>query len=199
MKYVVSDWHCYHGAIMGMDFCPDRREVIGGSDDVELMVDRIIEDTLSVVGKNDSLYFLGDLYFKIGSRRDDMTRHMKRLRNGIGEMHWILGNHDEPRRSGEIPSLFDSVSYAKQIRHDGKVVFLSHYPLHIDGFDQHRLVSIHGHTHGTIDNSVGRLDVGLDNLIGIGVNIDFSPIDLDHALSLANDYQPAPYTRNKEF
>jgi calcineurin-like phosphoesterase family protein len=190
--YVVSDWHLNHRNIL--TYCPNRVELFG---DVEEMTAGIVERTLEVVGPKDTLYFLGDLTFRIGSKRSAVFELLQPLRAQVGKMHWIVGNHDEPDRMPDVAGLFDSVLDAVQFRVGAMHVFLSHYPVEVPFRDLLRLVSIHGHHHGTLPNPPGRIDVGIDSLYGIRDRFDAAytcePILLETAMELAAANIPAPF------
>jgi len=168
---------------------------------MDILVDQSTDD--------DVLYFLGDLSFQFGTYKDWLA---ERLSDVKGEMRWILGNHDsvldkygEVRPTAQkVVDNFAFVGQADYKQYHGKHVFFSHYPLHIPAADKSRLVSIHGHTHGSIDNPVGRIDVGVDSLYGLSnnypelvdgkiSNYSFEPISLRTAMELAEMELPAAY------
>ena len=75
--------------------------------------------------------------------------------------------------------MFDSVGHAHSRGIGGRHHFFSHYPLDVGGFDKKRLVSLHGHTHGTGPSYAGRLDVGVDSLTGFVPGYEYGAVCLD--------------------
>jgi calcineurin-like phosphoesterase family protein len=157
----------------------------------------LIQAALSTVEEGDRLYFLGDLTFQIGARGHEVLEKLRPLADRLGEFHWIIGNHDEPDRMHGADKLFDSIVHAAEFRVGARHVFLSHYPVEVAHRDLLRLVSIHGHHHGTIDNPVGRVDVSVDSLYGIREQFNpgyqGEPILLETALRLADTEIAAAY------
>ncbi|MFT4605126.1 MAG: calcineurin-like phosphoesterase family protein [Rhodothermales bacterium] len=190
--FVVSDWHLHHRNILR--YCPHRLDLWPG---VEEMNVGLLEAALDTVAEGDRLYFLGDLTFQIGSCRDRVLESLRPLADRLGEFHWIVGNHDEPDRMPDVAALFDSVVHAAQFRVGPRHVFLSHYPVEVAHRDLLRLVSIHGHHHGTIHNPLGRIDVSVDSLYGIREQFNPAyrgePISLETALALADVDIAAPF------
>lgn len=192
-KYkVYSDPHFFHRSIM--DFYPRPFE------DVQDMTDKMLDILVADSSEHDVLYFLGDLMFQVGTYKDYIY---ERLQDVKGEMRWILGNHDDIRRMEDIASLFSFVGYADVKMHAGKEIFFSHRPLLMPEDGIKRLVSIHGHNHGSVTNVRGRMDVGVDSLYGLrdhptvrevlGYEYSFAPILLDQAIRLADSFIERPY------
>lgn len=195
---VISDVHLWHRNIL--EYC-DRPYV-----SVESMSNHLMDRLVDQSREEDVLWFLGDLSFQLGTYKDWL---FERLSDMQGSMRWILGNHDDHpdkngtfRRMERLVSLFDFVGHADSRLYAGKHVFFSHYPLDIPNVDTGRLVSIHGHTHGSIPNPIGRIDVGVDNLFGLRNHPDtqdilkgynFDPISLKDAVTLASRDLPSPY------
>lgn len=191
--FLISDWHLNHRNILR--FCPQRLELWPG---VKEMNAGLIQSALDTVEEGDRLYFLGDLTFQIGTCGRQVVESLRPLADRLGEFHWIVGNHDEPDRMPGADAIFDSVVHAAEFRVGPRHVFLSHYPVEVAHRDLLRLVSIHGHHHGTIDNPPGRIDVSVDSLYGIREQFNpgyrGEPILLETALALADTEIAAAYT-----
>lgn len=134
---------------------------------VEEMNEGLVKAWNDTVTPQDTVYHLGDVtwgYFDIN-----------RL-NGTKIL--ILGNHDKER---EIGKYFDEVHYyleLKKILPKGKSLQLMHYPIESWNGKFHGSLHLHGHTHGTLDNTgLTRFDVGVDCW-------DMKPVHLDQILEL---------------
>lgn len=175
MRYwFTSDLHFGHRNIL--EYCKRPWTT------VEDMNNGLIENWNKCVSPEDTVYFLGDLFFLGRKRAVDI------LANLNGRIHWILGNHDkEHSKKDDILSRFESVDKLKRIRikgfqevHGGIVEFdkkivLCHFPLlsweGMGGGSWH----LHGHCHGSLDKSLRgfRMDVGVD------CHPEYRPFSLD--------------------
>lgn len=184
--YVLSDTHFWHGK-----YKTDERGILAFTDrpfdDIETMNEVIFEQIRSTLNQDDTLFFLGDLYFGVGTNRKWMVDRWREIK--VKYSYWILGNHDEPDRCPDLAGMFTHVLHAHSFKAHKANLYFSHYPLHVPHADTKRLISIHGHNHGTVDNVVGRIDVGIDNLYAIRDEFDpqyfFGPITLETAIELA--------------
>jgi calcineurin-like phosphoesterase family protein len=159
MIYFTSDCHFGHRRII--QYC--NRPF----DNVHIMDQVILDRINETVGKDDTLYILGDFTFRGGKPADYLSRI------NCSDVHLILGNHD--RRSdymsaSRIDVGFTSVSEVKEIIYCNQRIYLSHYP-HRSWPASHRgSFHCYGHTHSKLDNedknsSRKTLDVGVDNTI----------------------------------
>lgn len=126
------------------------------------------------------LWVLGDVVFG-----PDKAGLLRRLRDEVpGRKRLVLGNHDKLHPAvapnadwGAWSDVFEQVHTMAQVKHDGKVLLLSHFPYdgdHTDEsrFDQWRLRDMgdalaHGHTHASqrtsrSANGTVQVHVGLD-------------------------------------
>jgi calcineurin-like phosphoesterase family protein len=134
--------------------------------DVAAMDEALVSLWNAVVGRRDTVWFLGD--FALGPK-GTAARVFRRLN---GSVHLVRGNHDgdDVVRSCPWASVHDMASQ----RVDGVRLVLSHYPMlswpgsahNRDG--QVRSLMCHGHVHGTPSNprvpylDPCRADVGVD-------------------------------------
>jgi calcineurin-like phosphoesterase family protein len=127
--FLISDTHFGHKNILSF---AERPFV-----DLKEMEEKLISNWNSAVGKNDTIYHLGDFSFE----KFDETKRIFDQLNGI--KHLILGNHD--RRS--------SRTYWRRVGFDivsgnpiliRKKYLLSHEPIVYNIGD---FINIHGHTH----------------------------------------------------
>ena len=155
-KFYISDTHFGHENILKLANRPF------GS--IEEMDEKIIENWNAVVKPNDEVYHLGDFSYR-ASGIEYLERTFQRLR---GRKHLILGNHD-----GVDTTRLPWASVGSQYRgRAGKIrVHLMHYPMREwDGYWR-GVVHLHGHTHGTLPEWPGSMDVGVERL-------DYTPIEL---------------------
>ncbi len=186
--FFTSDQHYYHKNIL--KFQPHTRGVateiaqVNQMEDDDPAKDRIMTDLVqemnekliknhnSVVGSNDTVYYIGD--FSFGGAKE--TREIIRRLNGNKIM--ILGNHDKVIESNQdIQKMFSSVHSEYTLKIDKKTsVFMHHFPFHIWNKAHHGMFHLHGHCHGGIpQEDMRRLDIGVDNR----PNSDMMPFSWD--------------------
>ena len=126
----------------------------------EEMDETLITNYNSVVGNNDKVWFLGDVFFCGAARAKEI---LSRLR---GRKHLILGNHDKMIRNQKpIQDMFEKVYPDLHQEHiDGILTVMCHYPLLSWNKAFYGSFMLHGHSHNSIpfDNQFRRLDVGVD-------------------------------------
>lgn len=161
--FVTSDLHFNHDNIV---------EACGRTTTVDAHNDWIISQCNSVVGVDDVVYHLGD--FTLSKNVELIKGYISRLN---GQWFMLKGNHDK-RAWQSIEgctglgdyheTVVTSVETGKKTR-----LIMCHYPFQSWNMSRHGSVHLHGHTHGTIGNTVlNRFDVGLD------ANPDFQPYNL---------------------
>jgi len=187
--WFTSDFHLFHNNVVNHDNRPFRNEK--GEPDVDAMHEAIIANWNKVVGKNDVVFYLGDLCFANIKKAQPI---MSRL-NGI--IHFITGNHDDYEdivKLGRFVSINDyvdlNISGVKnlntelknkkgEVREFADLHFcLMHYPIHSWNRRHHGSVMVHGHCHGNLhhdeeDNYYANGKKAID----VGCNIhDYTPI-----------------------
>ena len=136
------------------------------------------------VSGNDTIYILGDLFFK---NKKPFEWYLKQLK---GRKHLIIGNHDgKLLKDPEINSYFESISHYQEIRDGYTRCILCHYPmLEWNGFFRGSLM-IHGHTH---QNLPAALEVyrELPGLLNAGVEINgYQPVTLEELIEFNKEYK----------
>lgn len=119
----------------------------------------IIDRWNEVVGKNDTVYHLGDVGW------GDYRHCLRRLN---GRIILIRGNHDKQPNAG----LFVAVHDVYQLKHEHHRFWLSHYAHRTWPSKGHGTIHLYGHSHGTLPDTDLSMDVGVD------VN-DFRPVSID--------------------
>lgn len=183
-----SDHHLFHRRIRELSHRPFN------SDDE--MADEIIERHNSLVGADDTTYFLGD--FSMGGWADSMP-HID-LFNGRRIL--VCGNHDAPfihrnrnsfdRVFAAYASHFDEV-HLDTVEYDEFV--LSHFPYDGDSHDEDRYdeyrpvdegkILIHGHVHA--ESHEPQVTYSHNGTMQIHVGVDghnYSPVSMDEIRSM---------------
>ncbi|RAV08334.1 metallophosphoesterase [Paenibacillus contaminans] len=129
--YMISDHHFGHKNIIDFESRPFG--------DVGEMTESMIDKWNAVVGKEDSVFHLGDFSFL---NMEKTSAIMARL-NGYKTL--IMGNHDRGRsKRWWLEAGFDEVSEHPIVY--GGFFFLSHEPMYMNKHMPY--VNIHGHIHG---------------------------------------------------
>lgn len=172
MNFYTSDTHFFHKKIL--EFCPQRVGL-----DAETMNNAIVSEWNAVVGKNDTVYHLGD--FSLG--KSEETKQMIQRLNGHKVL--VLGNHDRRSAHWYAQAGFTAVFGHHMFVTIGCTnVMLSHYPFKLSwlkmlwyslvdkgytryqdkkNIDNGSCVLLHGHCHNKYYKVLGRaVDVGWD-------------------------------------
>lgn len=131
--FYIADMHFGHKNILKYDKRPFA--------DTEQMDEEIIRRWNERVSDDDTVYVLGDAFFKGEERSIEI---MKRLN---GHKRLIRGNHD--RNNGKLLKLWESVSEYEEIKDGGHLVVLSHYPMMFYNHQHDGAVMLYGHVHNT--------------------------------------------------
>ncbi len=134
-KFYISDLHIGHKNILSYDNRPFSS--------LENMTETIISNWNKVVGKGDSIYVLGDMFWK----NDKAPGILSQLK---GEKHLILGNHD--RLNSDIEEYFIWIKDYAEIKDNGRHVALCHYPIAHWRNADHGYIHLYGHIHNGRDN-----------------------------------------------
>lgn len=170
-KFFTSDHHFGHEAIIRFSRRP--------FDHADEMDEEMIIRHNAVVGKNDEVYFLGDLSF----HRDPYRTHAILCRLN-GRKYFVRGNHDGKRFNKDIEDLFVWVKDYHELKFHGNKIVLSHYAFDVWNGSHKGWYHFHGHSHGNLKTKrYRRLDLGVDNH-------DFFPVELGDALALADKVLP---------
>lgn len=139
-NFYISDYHFGHYNIMRFDNRPFSS--------VEEMDNALIDNWNSVVGKDDTVYILGDFCWLKEDRWIEILNQLN------GNKVLIRGNHDLKYMSQRLRNMFQDVKDYKEVKDNGKRVLLSHYPMPFyRGAYNKDIVHLYGHIHTTIENS----------------------------------------------
>jgi calcineurin-like phosphoesterase family protein len=104
-----------------------------------------------------------------------------------GVKHLIRGNHDKRKMDHLFASAQDYLELKLDLHGKAQHVVLSHYPFRSWHGSGRNTWMLHGHTHNTIENVPGRLDVGVD----CNNMMPFTVLDIATRLSRVQGKPPA--------
>lgn len=148
-RFFTSDTHFGH----------EKLVALRGFASAEEMDEGLIDNWNAAVGKNDIVYFLGDLSFSNTARTLQIVRRLN------GSINWVLGNHDTKlAKNQELRSRFSSISVLREIKVDAQRLVLCHFPLMVCNRNHYGSFMLHGHSHGFLrhPHPMRLLDVGVD-------------------------------------
>lgn len=154
--FFTSDEHYGHRNII--KFC--NRPYI----DLDDMREDLIARHNAVVGPMDTVYHLGDMFWRTVRSREACAI-MERLN---GNHHYVNGNHEEVFESNhELIYRFDSVSDRLHIAPDGGPkygIVLDHFAGRVWHWSDKGSWQLYGHSHGELpdDHNLLSMDVGVD-------------------------------------
>lgn len=153
MIWFTSDQHFYHKNIIKI--CRNR------FDTIEDMHKEIIYKFNSKVKKDDIVYFLGDFSFGSVAKTKEILEQLN------GRKNLILGNHDSKKmyKNAEIKSYFELITDYYELKINGQMYILCHYPFESWRNKSYGAIHLYGHVHDNdkLLNSInGRYHVGVD-------------------------------------
>lgn len=165
--FFTSDTHFNHANIIRFCNRPFK--------DVEQMNEVMIANWNSVIGKDDTVFHLGD--FCLGGAAE-WTKILDRLN---GKIYLIMGNHDLKNIRQGFISRFEHVAMQMRIEIGKKRIYLCHYPfLCFEGSYKDDVWQLFGHVHTRRSNSgidAGRLQYLYPTQYDVGVdNNNFTPV-----------------------
>ena len=175
MFYYIAGTHFGHENIVKMCNRPF------GS--VEEMNEAMIAAWNEQVTGNDTVFILGDLFF----RCTDPEAILKRLR---GKKHLIVGNHDATwMNKVDLNRYFISVDDYLEISDGTRGITLMHYPL-LTWKHKLRTYMIHGHIHNDTSTDYFPLIAHCDRVLNAGVDINgFRPVTFDELVRNNRDFK----------
>lgn len=157
MIYFTADPHFGHANIVKMCGRP--------FEDIEGMNEALITAWNDRVSGNDTVYIVGDMFF----RCEDAESILKRLK---GKKRLIVGNHDSSWVGKvELGRFFISVDHYLEISDGAHALTLCHYPL-LTWKHAKKSYMIHGHIHANTDADFWPLLRVRDNVLNAGVDIN---------------------------
>ncbi|MCL2165137.1 MAG: metallophosphoesterase family protein [Oscillospiraceae bacterium] len=167
MVFFTADQHFGHENIIGRCGRPFSS--------VEEMDSAMLENWNSRVSKQDTVYVLGDLFFKNAFPAKEYLLKLN------GKKHLIFGNHDKGWMAGVNPAdFFLSVTQLSEISDGDRKLYLCHYPLMAWNGTAKGSYMVHGHMHNKTDIECFTLIRSMPNLLNAGVEVnEYQPVTFD--------------------
>lgn len=184
--YFTSDLHFGHGNVIRYSNRP-----YANADEMD---EALVANWNSVVGKEDSVYLLGDVTFR------NKTKTLVLLYRLNGKIFLIRGNHDNDVLKAECAQRFEWIKdlYLLKVPDEDaprkfQPIVLCHYPLRTWNLMGHGAFMLHGHCHGTLtpDPNSRIMDVGVDCT-------DYKPISYDDVKKFMAKKRFIPVDHHKE-
>ncbi len=168
MVFFIADTHFGHANVLRL--CDRPFETI------EQMNETLIDNWNKRVAGNDSVYVVGDMFF----RCSDPESILRRLH---GKKHLIIGNHDSSwMNKVDVNKYFKSVDLMAIISDGAHAMTLCHYPL-LSWKHAKTSYMIHGHIHANTDMDFWPLLLARENVLNAGVDLNgFQPVPFNELL-----------------
>ena len=168
MVYFIADPHFGHENIVKLCNRPFP--------DIDAMNEAMIASWNERVTGNDTVFILGDLFYRCA----DPEAILKLLK---GKKRLIVGNHDSSWMGNrELLRYFVSVDELLVVTDGVRQMTLCHYPL-LSWKRQKRSYMIHGHIHANTQDDFFPLIVARDRMLNAGVDINgFRPVTFEELL-----------------
>ena len=175
MTYFTSDQHFGHFNIIRLSRRPFKT--------VEEMDETMVERWNAKVKDDDTVYVLGDLFFRAAT----VEPILERLK---GRKHLVLGNHDHSWTDRvNLADHFESVQTLKEGTVDGRLVTMCHYPM-LSYPQARRGYMIYGHIHNNTGDDYWPLIMRRPRMLNAGVDVNnFEPVTFDELLANNNAFQ----------
>ena len=179
--FFTADLHFGHEEIIGYCGRPFA--------DVEQMDRELVYKWNSRVSNNDHVYIVGDLFYggRDAAGYDKAIETVKKL-NGI--LHLVAGNHDFPYlKNMDYHYLFADTDQIRYLKHEGKNIFLCHYPIaEWSGFFRGSM-HIYGHIHNQKGEAYQYM-ASTGRALNAGVDIcSFMPVTFDELIKYNDEFR----------
>ena len=175
MTYFTSDQHFGHFNIIHLSRRPFKT--------VEEMDETMVERWNAKVRDSDTVYVLGDFFFRAAT----VEPILQRLK---GHKHLVLGNHDPSWTDRvNLADYFESVQTLKEGTVDGRLVTMCHYPM-LSYPQARRGYMIYGHIHNNTGDDYWPLIMRRPRMLNAGVDVNnFEPVTFDELLANNQAFQ----------
>lgn len=145
---------------------------------VEEMDATLIKNWNAAVGQHDTVYILGDLFFRNVISAKEYLQQLK------GKKHLITGNHDKYwMKDIDLLKHFERVELMAEISDGAHKITLCHYPMMTWNGVAKGSYMIHGHIHNNTRDPYFSLIRNMPNLLNAGVEINnYMPVSFQELL-----------------
>lgn len=160
----TADLHLGHTGIISLTNRPFSS--------VQEMDEVLLRNWNEKVHKNDTVYILGDLFFRNTVPASDYLEEMR------GTKHLIIGNHDKGwMKKTDLNRYFESVQLMSEINDGSHVISLCHYPMFAWNRCHKGAYLAHGHIHNNCNGEYWPLLQQMPNALNAGVDINgYAPV-----------------------
>lgn len=167
MIYFTADTHFGHEAIIKMCQRP--------FDNAEDMNETLIQKWNEKVKGNDTVYIVGDMFYRCKNAESVIAR-LK------GKKKLIIGNHDGSWLNENTEKYFQSIDKFLEFSDGFRHIALCHYPL-MTWKHKEKTYMIHGHIHNDTSSDYWQIVKTTQNLLNAGADINFfEPVTFDELL-----------------
>ncbi len=168
MIYYIADTHFGHHAIIKLCGRPFS--------DIDEMNQTMIENWNRKVKSNDTVFIIGDMFYKA----QDPESILKALK---GKKRLIVGNHDSSWMTKlDASKYFESIDTMLETSLNNHGITLCHYPL-LTWRREKKFYMIHGHIHQNTSQDFWQLIRARERVLNAGVDINhFEPVTLDELI-----------------
>lgn len=180
MIYFTSDLHLAHQNIIEYANRP-----FSNTDEMDRILISNINET---VGKDDTLYILGDIQFGYGKF---MRFYETRKSIICKDLRLILGNHDPREVYAWMDAGFSKVGDYDEVKiGKRRIAACSHYPMMTWNHRNKGSIMLHGHIHAGRDYNIENRDNGIFRYdVGVDAN-GYRPVSLDEIVAFFNGRKP---------
>jgi len=175
-EFFTADEHWWHKQIS--DYCS---RPLGN---VSQMHQALVKNHNDVVGKDDTVWHVGDLSMLGPSRTPQIKRIFEKLN---GTHHLVLGNHDELKPFNYVKMGFASVHTAMWFDREGYTFVLAHDPSIYTVVQNmgEKTYQLCGHIHNLFKHMLPE-----KRIINVGVDVwDYSPVSLKTIIALIKEHE----------
>lgn len=183
MTFYTADTHFGHENILKLCNRPFAT--------IEEMNEALIEKWNAKVSGADTVYIVGDMFFRCA----DPAAVLNRLK---GKKILIIGNHDSSWMDKvDLSQYFVDVADLKVITNGRYAITLCHYPL-LTWKHQQKSYMIHGHIHGDTSDDFFPLICARERVLNAGMDVnDFVPVTFEELLENNRRFKAA-YLQNRQ-
>jgi len=177
MVFFTADQHFGHQNIIKHSNRPFQT--------VEEMDEVLLANWNGVVKSQDTVYILGDLFFRNNASAEDYLRRLN------GKKHLLIGNHDKDwMKKTDLLRYFESVERMVEFNDGAHRITLCHYPMMTWNGIAKGSYMIHGHIHNNTDADYFALIRNMPNILNAGVDVNgYCPVNFNALLKNNEEFK----------